>query len=60
MFLDMVPVAADNDINDDGRGEDGDAMEFKLVRIDLSVTDDDEDDDSIIIVRLSARRPNKQ
>lgn len=57
----MVPVAAANDINDDGRGEDGDAMEFKLVRIDLSVTDDDEDDDddSIIMVRLSARRPNK-
>ena len=34
-------------------------MLWKLVRIDLSVTDDDEEDDSIIIVRLSARRPNK-
>jgi hypothetical protein len=58
----MVPVAADNDINDDGRGEDGDAMEFKLVRINSVVAvadDDDEDDDSIIIVQLSARRPNK-
>jgi hypothetical protein len=53
VVVDIFPVVADNDDdNNDGR-EDGGAIEFKLV-LDLSVTEDDNIDDDSVMIRLSA------
>jgi hypothetical protein len=58
VVVDIVPVvAAAADDDDDGRGDEG-AIEFKLVRIDLLVTEGDNIDDDSLMIQLSAERPN--
>jgi hypothetical protein len=53
VVVDIVPVVANDDDNNDGRCDRG-AIEFKLVPIVLAVTDDDS-----LMIQLFAERPNE-